>query len=113
MSATQNQNIKTGSELATEKNTAIPSTAEIIPFQVIRTETAFSKYPIHNLAKRGDIDIDILEKGEKGEAKLKWQVSYNKRYGEARQLAYKMDTLLVNRKLDEAGRPLPKIIRLG
>lgn len=34
-------------------------------------------------------------------------------YGEPRQLAYKVDTLIVNRKIDETGRPIPRIIRLG
>ena len=29
------------------------------------------------------------------------------------QLAYKLDTLIVNRKMEEAGRPVPKLIRLG
>jgi hypothetical protein len=44
---------------------------------------------------------------------IKWEVSYNDRYGQARQLAYKLDTLVINRKLEEAGRPVPKLIRLG
>ena len=32
---------------------------------------------------------------------------------DARQLAYKLDTIVINRKIDEASRPLPKVIRLG
>src|SRR5215208_5649286 len=92
---------------------AAESRGELPPLNIIRTETAFSKYPVHNLAKKGRINIEIKQKGERGEVKLKWEVSYSDRYGQARQLAYKVDTLLVNRKMDEAGRPLPKIIRLG
>src|SRR5262249_32544385 len=42
-----------------------------------------------------------------------WEVSYNARYGPPRQLAYKLDTLVINQKLDALGRPLPTIIKLG
>jgi hypothetical protein len=44
---------------------------------------------------------------------LHWEVSYNDRYGQLRQLAYKLDTIVINQKTDELGRPLPKLIRLG
>ena len=69
--------------------------------------------PIHNLAKRGEVDISIITKNDHGEIDLKWEVSYNKKHGDARQIAYKLDTLVINRKIDELARPLPKIIRLG
>jgi hypothetical protein len=44
---------------------------------------------------------------------LRWKVSHNSEYGQPGPLAYKLDTLVVNRKLEEAGRPVPRIIRLG
>lgn len=40
-------------------------------------------------------------------------VSYNSKYGQPRQLAYKLDTLIINRRIEEVGRPLPRTIRLG
>ena len=83
------------------------------PLTPIRTETVFSRLPIHNLAKRGEVQISITTKNERGEIELQWDVSYNKKYGDARQLAYKLDTIVINRKIDELDRPLPKIIRLG
>jgi hypothetical protein len=83
------------------------------PLTPIRTETVFSRLPIHNLAKRGEVQINITTKNERGEIDLQWEVSYNKKYGDARQLAYKLDTIVINRKIDELARPLPKIIRLG
>ena len=82
-------------------------------FDVIRTETVLSRFPVHNLSKKGDVDIHILRRNEKGEIEIRWEVSFNKKYGQARQLAYKLDTLVVNRRLEEEGRPLPKLIRLG
>jgi hypothetical protein len=85
----------------------------LIPLDVIRTETVLSRLPVHNLAKKGRIEIQIVRKSDRGESGLKWIVSYNERSGQARQLAYKIDTLIVNRRIDELGRPLPKYIRLG
>jgi hypothetical protein len=87
--------------------------AEMIPLSVIRTETVLSRLPIHNLCKRGRINIEIRKHGERGSVDLLWEVSYNDRYGPPRQLAYKLDTLVVNRRIEEADRPLPKHIRLG
>jgi hypothetical protein len=83
------------------------------PSTITRAETALSKYPVHNLSKTESIAIHIHRKGEAGDADIQWAVSPSREYGEPRQLAYKVDTLIVNRRLDEAGRPIPKIIRLG
>ncbi len=77
----------------------------------IRVETALSRFPIHRLAKKGTIAIDIRNDGN--QADFKWEVTYNVKHGQPGPLAYKVDTLVVNRKIDEAERPLPKIIRLG
>ncbi len=87
--------------------------AELAPLQVIRTETALSKLPIHNLAKKGNVDINIVRKNKNGEVDLKWIVSYSDRYGQPRQVGYKLDTIVINRRIDAAGRPSPELIRLG
>lgn len=86
---------------------------ELAPLEVIRTETVLSKLPVHNLAKQGKVDIHIIRKNDHGAVDLKWEVSYNERYGQARQLAYKLDTIVINQRIDELDRPLPKIIKLG
>jgi hypothetical protein len=86
---------------------------DLVPLQVIRTETVLSKLPIHNLSKTGSFEIQIIRKNERGEVELRWEVSYSSRYGPPRQLAYKIDTIVVNRKIDELGRPVPRFIRLG
>jgi len=85
----------------------------LFPLTVIRTETVLSRMPIHNLAKRGKVDIQITKRNSHGEVDLHWDVSYNERYGQPRQLAYRLDTLVINRKIDEHARPLPKVIRLN
>lgn len=82
-------------------------------FDIIRTETVLSRFPVHNLSKKGNVDIHILRRNNRGEVEIRWEVSFNEKYGQARQLAYKLDTLVVNRRLEEEGRPLSKLIRLG
>ena len=79
---------------------------------MIRVETALSKFPLHRLAKAGVVEIVIREQNAKGDF-LRWKVSHNSEYGQPGPLAYKLDTLVVNRRIEEAGRPLPRIIRLG
>ena len=86
---------------------------EAAALDIIRTETVLSRLPVHNLAKKGSIKIRILQKTESGEIELLWDISPSRDYGEPRQLAYKLDTIVINQRIDEAGRPLPKILRLG
>jgi hypothetical protein len=90
-----------------------PRGEEMYPLNTIRVETAFSRYPVHRLAKKGSVQIEIEERDESGALSAKWEVSYNNRFGQPGQLAYKVDTIVVNRRIDEGGRPLPKVIRLG
>ncbi|HUB33463.1 MAG TPA: hypothetical protein VMA31_10555 [Bryobacteraceae bacterium] len=88
--------------------TALADLADLAPGNRVRVETALSRFPIHRLCKRGTISIDLP-----GDADFKWKVSYNNEYGQPGPLAYKVDTLIVNRCIDEAPRPLPEVIRLG
>jgi len=92
-----------------------PTTEESGPLTLnrIRVETALSRFPIHRLARKGNVSIDLQRITENGEADFKWEVSYTAKYGQPGPLAYKIDTLIVNRRIDEARRPLPELIRLG
>jgi hypothetical protein len=87
--------------------------ADLFPLTIIRTETVLSRLPIHNLSKKGKVDIRIVKKNTRGEINLHWEVSHSERYGQPRQIAYKLDTIVINQKIDAAERPLPKIICLG
>jgi Replication initiator protein A len=90
------------------------SAKDLVPLHIIRTETVLSKLPIHNLAKRGRINIHITKKNKEGEVDLLWDIAYTEKYGEPKQLAYRLDTLVVNRRIEEARRSgLPKVLRLG
>ena len=90
----------------------IPS-AEKSDMDIVRIETALSRYPIHRLANKGTISIQIQRKDAAGATALRWEVDYSNRYGQPGPLAYKLDTLVINRRIDESGRPVPRSLRLG
>lgn len=90
-----------------------PPAQEPAPQNVIRVETALSRYPVHRLARHGSMSIEIRDQSEDGETFIKWEVSPSANYGQPGPLAYKIDTLIVNRRIEEASRPIPKIIKLG
>ncbi len=86
---------------------------ELIPLNTIRVETALSRYPVHRLARKGSIKIEVSEANGIRETALQWKVSYNSEYGQPGPLAYKIDTLIINRRIEEACRPIPRMIKLG
>jgi hypothetical protein len=79
----------------------------------IRVETAISRFPIHCLSRKGAVTIDLQRLNEAGVADFKWEVTYNTKHGQPGPLAYKVDTLVINRLLDQLGRPLPELVRIG
>lgn len=87
--------------------------SDILPPNPIRVETALSRYPVHRIAKHGEIAIDIREQNESGEVSIKWRVTYNTGFGQPGPLAYKLDTLIINRRIEEATRPISRLIKLG
>ena len=83
---------------------------DLSPLNPIRVETALSRYPVHRLARKGSIDIEIKEQNANGEIAIRWEVDYSKKHGQPGPLAYKVDTLIVNRRIEEAAKPIPKVI---
>ena len=79
-----------------------------IPKDLIRTETVLSRFPIHRLSKSGKVSIEIKVTNAEGKLTTKWKVK-----NPPDPLAYKVDTLIVNRRIDELGKPVPKLIKLG
>jgi hypothetical protein len=84
------------------------SISEKIPKDIIRTETALSRFPIHRLSKSGKVSIEIKLHNSEGELTTRWKVK-----NPPDPLAYKLDTLIINRRIDEAGKPVPKLLKLG
>ncbi len=91
----------------------IQNNHESAALDILRVETALSRYPIHRLASKGTINISIKKQDDKGATSLIWEVTYNSKYGQPGPLAYKLDTLVINRKIDDAQRPVPQILKLG
>ena len=88
----------------------------LIPLEVIRIENVISKFPVHNLAKTGRVKISVNRKRADGDVEFRWEVSYNEKYGEAKQLAYQIDTLIIAKRLHdyfEANKPIPEVIPIG
>ena len=85
----------------------------LTPLNIIRNETVLSRLPIHRLSKTGSVDINIERKDANGEVQFRWQIESRNKYGDPGPLAYKLDTIVVNRRIDELGRPLPEYVRLG
>ena len=82
-----------------ENNPRQPDKAsDLMPMNLIRTESVLSRFPVHSLSKKGTVQVHVLRKNADGEAAIKWEVSYNEQHGPAGQLAYKLDTLIVNRR---------------
>jgi hypothetical protein len=80
---------------------------------ILRTDTVFAKLPIHTLTKSVPIHIRIDQTNAEGVQLLHWNVSPSADYGPPQLLAYKLDTLVINRHLDALKRPLPSLICLG
>ncbi|MGH9838454.1 MAG: hypothetical protein ACREEM_06685 [Blastocatellia bacterium] len=75
-----------------------------------------SKFPVHNLAKTGRVNIKLNRKRADGEVEFQWEVSYNEKYGEAKQLAYQIDTLIIAKRIYEyfeVNLPIPEVIPIG
>jgi len=66
--------METNNHEAGENRLAVPvASPDQIALDIIRTETVLSKLPVHNLAKKGSISIQIVKKTESGEVELLWK----------------------------------------
>ncbi len=85
--------------------------AEIVP---IRTETVLCQYPIHKLSKgKKNTHIELTESAGRGKGKVVWKVLPNAGYGYPGELAYKIDTLVINRLLDDLYPDIPEVIKIA
>lgn len=94
---------------AGESRVLVPMTEpDRAALDIIRTETVLSRLPIHNLAKKGRVDIQILKTTPDGQVELKWEVSPNPKFGDPRALAYKLDTIIIQGVLVSSDRTVPR-----
>ncbi len=84
------------------------------PLDPIRVEMVSTEMPVHQLAKRGEQEIRVIRRPRRGgQATMYWKAEPNLAVGRPGQLAYHLDTWVINRRLDEIPRPLPRLIRIG
>src|SRR5262245_66355153 len=82
-----------------------------VPLSILRTETVLSRFPIHHLTQGRVVTIHLTQTNAQGTLELRWDVSYNARYGPPGPLAYKLDTIVINQILDDLPRPLPRVLK--
>src|SRR5262245_10437329 len=83
------------------------------PLRILRTETVLSRFPIHNLTTHGRVLIHLRRTNAQGDLDYLWEVSTSAYYGPPGPLAYKLDTLVINRLLDALPRPVPSVLKVG
>lgn len=83
------------------------------PLRILRTETVLSRFPIHNLTTHGRVTIHLQRTTAQGDLDYLWDVSTSTRHGPPGPLAYKLDTLVINRLLDALPRPVPSVLLVG
>ena len=84
-----------------------------VPLSILRTETVLSRFPMHHLTQGRVVTIHLTQTNAQGTLELRWDVSYNARYGPPGPLAYKLDTIVINQILDGLPRPLPRVFKVG
>jgi hypothetical protein len=112
----QNNSSVTKIATLTSPRPAADEKTMLMPLEVIRIENVISKFPMHNLAKNGRVAISFKRQRLDGELEFRWEVSYNEKYGPAKQLAYQIDTLVIAKRLYdyfEASKTIPAVIPIG
>jgi hypothetical protein len=87
---------------------------ELIPVTTIRVESVLSRHPVHRLGtnQKGVTKIHLCEHNELGKPTFKWEVIASE-YGHPGPLAYKIDTLIINRRIEESHPRVRKLLKIG
>src|SRR5262245_33319777 len=93
---------------ATQLPVVVGEEDALAPIVPIRTETTLTRYPFHRIAKRGKVKIKETKRNKQGKIDSVWEVR-----NPPGPLAYKIDTLIINRRFDEHRPDIPILIKLG
>src|SRR5262245_38647101 len=89
-----------------------PDLSESLDNEAFRVEAVLSKLPIHILNDEhieANSDVPQIKIQKPG---LSWEVSPG-RWGMPGSLAYKIDSIFINHRIDENRPAIPKVIKLG
>jgi hypothetical protein len=90
------------------------SSANTRAIERIRVEMLSTEMPIHQLAKSGSAEIRIMRRPPGGgQVNVYWKVEPNPAVGHPGPLAYRLDTWVIKRRLDQMPRPIPRLVRIG
>lgn len=84
--------------------------------QIVRigTETVLSQFPIHRLSKgKEPLEIQFTKVDQRGKIATIWKVSPSRDHGEPGILAYRIDSLIINRLIDQTRPDIPEVLKLG
>jgi len=110
----KNHSCMSEEQTAAQLHTEFGESQELALIVPIRNETVFSQFPLHRLSKgKESLSLQITTSNEKGKVITAWKVVPSAEYGEPGILAYKLDTLFINRLIDEARPDIPEVIKLG
>jgi hypothetical protein len=89
-----------------------PSPLPLVP---VRVEQETIRFPMHNLAKgKGSAPFRVkLHSVDKHGRKSSWAISTSREYGEPGALAYKIDTIIINKRIEENANSRSPLIKLG
>lgn len=81
--------------------------ARVVP---IRTETTLTRFPFHRIAKKGAVKIRQTKRNARGRVETTWEVR-----NPPGPLAYKLDTIIINRRIDEMRNrgEIRQLLKLG
>lgn len=81
--------------------------ARVVP---IRTETTLTRYPFHRIAKKTVVKIKQTKRNLRGKVETTWEVR-----NPPGPLAYKLDTIVINRRIDEMRNrgEIRQLLKLG
>lgn len=100
------------SSLQPDQNSIAELIGEEFDTASLRVEAVLSKLPVHDLSGEANEPIKIERKNERGKTEMLWHVGPGL-YGMPGPLAYRIDTAIINQRIDEQRPVIPKIIRLG
>jgi hypothetical protein len=73
-----------------------------------------TEMPVHKLAKSGAAEIRVMRRPPGGgQVSRYWKVEPNPAVGHPGPLAYRLDTWVIKRRLDQMPRPIPRLVRIG
>ena len=95
-----------------KSNRKVKEQLELTPFDITRNQTPFLRFPFHFLSP--DVkEIKFETQTDLDVTKEKWELVPNPSIGIPKALSYNIDKIVIEKRIYEAGKPLPSFIQIG